>query len=404
MNNKFKLLIESIIKPAVKPAVKSTIKPVIKYAFLSLLLLFILTGNAFSQTVEIKVESKKDPSYNSLFRRKTGWTGADGAYSLKFSKNKVLWLYGDTFLGDIKDGKRVNEMLVNNSIAIQDGIDPKTATVKFYTGKKVKGKSTAFITPEDRKGWFWFFDGIRNKKGLYLFLMHIERTSKTDVFGFRQIGSSIAYINNPDEDPSKWNIQQKKIPFCIKTGAGSINFGCSIFKHGKYTYIYGIREVIDNKQSIKSMIAARTPSENLTDFDKWRFYSKGKWVLHVKDAGNLVKDVATEYSVSYLPGLKKFVMVYSKQGFSPEIVARFSSTPKGPWGKPVSLYECPEFDKKRGVFCYAGKAHPELNDDPMELIITYADNTFDFELLKKDATLYWPFFIRVKLNVVKNKS
>lgn len=361
--------------------------------FLILLIFMMSVGTAFSQNID----ADSDPLFNSLFRAKKGWTGADGAYSLKLSKNRVLWLFGDTFIGDIRDGKRCNWELVNNSIGIQEGIDPTTAKVRFFWGKEIKGKPSAFILPWDNKGWYWFYDGVRTKKGLFLFLMHIERTSETEVFGFRQIGSSIAFVNNPDDNPENWVIIQKKIPFCVSGKKGTDQWGCALFNDGEYTYIYGVREVKEGNVNVKYMLTARTDCDDLTDFDKWCFLSGGKWVSEAKNAENQLKNIPNEYSVSYLPALKKFILIYSEQGFAKKILARFSPSPYGLWQESVCIYECPESDNENGIFCYAGKAHPELTGDPGELIITYADNAFDFQKLIDDASLYWPVFVRVKL-------
>ena len=62
------------------------------------------------------------------------------------------------------------------------------------------------------------------------------------------------------------------------------------------------------------------------------------------------------------------------------------------------VYRCPEMDWPSKAFCYAAKAHPELASAPDELLITYAANSWEFWNLFKDARLYWPRFVRVKLS------
>lgn len=59
------------------------------------------------------------PGFDALFDNRKGWTGADGAYSLSLSDDINLWLFGDTWLGDIRDGAHVNATIVNNTVAIQ---------------------------------------------------------------------------------------------------------------------------------------------------------------------------------------------------------------------------------------------------------------------------------------------
>ena len=105
--------------------------------------------------------------------------------------------------------------------------------------------------------------------------------------------------------------------------------------------------------------------------------------------------MANEYSVSWQPALKQYVAVYSENGISRNIRMKTAGTPSGPWSQGVTVYQCPETNKN--TFCYAAKAHPTLAQAPDELIVTYAVNAMDFWQVLKDARLYWPEFVRVKL-------
>jgi len=76
--------------------------------------------------------------------------------------------------------------------------------------------------------------------------------------------------------------------------------------------------------------------------------------------------------------------------------SRTAPTPVGPWSKPTTVYRCPESGWDKRIFCYAAKDHPELAGE-MELLISYAANSFELSHVVADARLYWPRFIRVKL-------
>ena len=89
------------------------------------------------------------PAYNRLFEREKGWTGADGAYSVALTEDKTLWLFGDTWIGKIMDGRHVDAVLINNSLAIQQGKDPATAILRFYYRQAVDGHPEPFIRPSD---------------------------------------------------------------------------------------------------------------------------------------------------------------------------------------------------------------------------------------------------------------
>ncbi|MGB5749480.1 MAG: hypothetical protein WBM69_21050, partial [Desulfobacterales bacterium] len=153
------------------------------------------------------------PHYDALFDRQTGWTGADGAYSVPLSNNLILWLFGDTWVGDIKNNAHVNATIVNNTVALQHGMPPPESSVDFYFGRTPDGKTAALIQPADGRGWLWIYHGVVTHRGLYLFLVQIERTEKPPAAGFRLIGSWLAHVANPRDPPGNWQITQHRIPW-----------------------------------------------------------------------------------------------------------------------------------------------------------------------------------------------
>ncbi len=143
------------------------------------------------------------------------------------------------------------------------------------------------------------------------------------------------------------------------------------------------------------MILARAPVSRLADYSSWRFYADGRWLSDFRQASRLGADMPHEYSVSYLPALKQYAVVYSQDGLSKNILARLSPDPQGPWGDPIRLYQCPEAEWDHSIFCYAAKAHAILSQTPDQLIITYIANSVDFNKTANDARLYRPRFLRV---------
>ncbi|MBL7100814.1 MAG: DUF4185 domain-containing protein [Nanoarchaeota archaeon] len=341
-----------------------------------------------------KYSIKPLPQYNKLFYNQKGWTGADGSYSVKLSDDITLWLYSDTWVSNItEDKQRKNATIINNSIALQHGKDPLTSSVKFFWGDTKNGKPTAFITPADDIGWFWLFNGIVIENKLYLFLMQTTQTDNKSVFGFKFIQTWLAQIENPHDNPKKWRITQHKLPW-NKSPDDKLFFGSALVKEGDFVYIYGYKE--DKKQG-RSMIIARTPANRITDFKQWRFLSNGHWQTNMDNISNLFNGIATEYSVSYQSSIKQYVAIYSENGMSKKILARFSPTPIGPWSSPYKLYECPEYDWHQNYFCYAAKAHPTISKEH-DLIVTYVCNSTDFWQVAQDTRIYWPRFLNIKFS------
>jgi hypothetical protein len=335
--------------------------------------------------------------YNRLFYNKTGWTGGDGAYSIPMSNHRVLWLFGDSWIGSIKENRHVNATLVNNAIAIQDGKEPDTANIRFLWKKSKNGEPRAFITPVDGIGWYWMYHGLITRSGLYIFMMQIDRTDEKSVFGFKLIGTWLCHVADPNAPPETWQVTQHKIPWAQFSSKGDLFFGSSTLREKGFIYIYGTKDEISDGIRDKHMILARVPENRLLEFEDWTFYSgNGHWGSDFTRVKKLFQHAANEYSVSYLPALNRYITVYTEKSMTPRIVARLAERPEGFWGDPIFLYQCPEVEWHKDVFCYAAKGHPELSSKANEIVVTYMTNSMDFNHLENDARFYWPRFLRIR--------
>jgi hypothetical protein len=362
------------------------------HLFIILLSLAFLFGMGGRPMPDVAVEAL--PQYEMLFSNENGWTGADGAYSVALNQNTMAWFFGDTWIGQIKYGRHLNATLINNSVAIQQGMTPATAKLDFYWGRAADGKPAALFQPADGRGWFWVFDAVMTRGGLYVFLIQTERTQGEAVFDFKVIRTWLGHVDNPTEMPLNWRIKQIPIPWGEFSASGTILWGSAVLRVDDDLFVYGTAEDGGSTAGHKDMILARVPLSVLADFSKWRFYAGGSWVSDFKQASRLLKNVPNEYSVSYLAGLKQYALVYSEDGLSHNILARLSRHPQGPWGDAMQLYQCPEVRWDDSIFCYAAKAHAVFSRNPDELVITYIANSVDFSKMANDARLYRPRFLR----------
>lgn len=339
------------------------------------------------------------PEWNAKFAGKTGWIGGDGVYSVELDKDRVLWLFGDTLIGTVNDGRRTGAVMVNNTIAIQEGQKPD-ASLRFVTGTGKNGKPAAVFTPADGKGWFWPQGVVRVGPRLFVFLPQIDKSGDPGVFGFRQIGQWLAVVDNPLDEPDKWRVKQVKLPGAKFATDGDRSWGSAVLADGQYIYIYGY---LDNKKGMasKHLMIARVPAEKLEDFASWRYLSGNGWTEAPADAAPLAEGLAAEFSVTRLAGGKGFALVYTLNGLGDRIVGRFSDTPQGPWSAPVLLYKCPEMAADKGVFSYAAKAHAWAAGAD-ELVVSYCANSWDFARLFKEEKVYRPKFVRVRMGVGKS--
>ena len=363
---------------------------------LSLLLSGLILLAALNACVGAEPAGKAAPEWDALFQRDSGWIGADGVYSIPLGGGTTLWLFSDTLVGKVKEGKRVDTRMINNSVALQRG----TNQPEFFYGTAADGKPASFITPQhgSRRDYFWLAHGARTARGLYFFAHRVVTVKPGDPFGFKQVDTWLACVANPDDPPPQWRITQTKVPFTNISAKGALIFGNAVLVDGGFVYIFGGDSRTDAKQAgmPNGMVEARAPVTGLGDFAQWRFLANGAWQNDVRKVTPVFPNVGSELSVSWLAARKKSAAVYS-EGIGGRIVIRLAPAPAGPWGDPALVYRCPEMNWTPKAFCYAAKAHPELTSAPDELLISYAANAWDFWDLFKDARLYWPRFLRVKL-------
>lgn len=298
------------------------------------------------------------PEWNARFERDSGWTGGDGAYSVDLGDGRVLWLFGDSWIGSVVDGAHKDARIVRNAIALQ-------------TGDRLQFGEDAFFRPPDGTGWFWPMSGFARNGRLHLFLNHMVEAGRSDIWNFRELGTYLATVENAREAPDRWRVDYRIVPH------GS--WGVCAFVEGETAYIYGVHESKDRRD--RSWRVAQVPADHPQDFSDWQI-----------DSRDLFWKAGAEGSV-HRSG-DHYVAVYTESGMSERILMRTAPSPDGPFGEPSVVYRCPEVDRDPSNFCYSAKAHPAFSGNGC-LVVSYCVNSFDFWKTAADARIYRPRFIQV---------
>ncbi len=354
-----------------------------------LLIFFACASLAAEPVVESAVPVAE---WDAKFARTEGWNGADAAYSIPVSSTRAVWLFGDTWIGAVKQNKRSGSKMVNNTIGIQEG-----EKLTFPIRRDAADRPLAHFIPADGRGFLWPLDGTFYDGKLYLFLAQVEHTKEPGAFGFKQIAQWLGVVSNPADDPLDWKLTQTKLPFCEFSEKRTRTFGSAVMQADGFAYVYGIEEHAKARLGGKSAVLARVPLAKLADLDSWVFRSEGAWKPWGDAAAKLEPvfgGTASEFSVSFLPAFKKCVAVYTEFGLSEKIVARFADTPEGPWSASTLLFKCPEVKGDKQLFAYAAKAHSHLSGEK-DLVVTYCVNAFDWTRVINDVRLYRPRFVKV---------
>ena len=333
-----------------------------RFIFLWLLLL-ALSLDVYAQNV------RPAPAFEAPFNRTSGWTGADGTYSLALDPATTLWCFSDTFFGEVVEGERQDFKMVNNSLVLQTGSD-----YRFLEAPSFR--------PPDGKGWFWLLDGLQSKGDFEILLGQFQR-APGGAFGFKQVGLWHAeFVLRQD---SAAVLEYTRLPHFQNRDNDLISFGSALYEGPVWTYILGTRDRDEKRESL----LARVPRGQLGNAGAWRFYDGAKWARKAKNAEAIFVGCSMESSLFptqdggflYLGGGGDFL--------KGEVVARYAKSITGPWGPETLILKAPE--RKDQVIIYNAKAHPQLTEHG-EILFSYNVNTMDLEQVIDDADIYRPRF------------
>lgn len=320
---------------------------------------------------------------NSIFKQDRFWRGADGGATVALDSGKILWLFSDTFIDQDGSGKRSNaKVMIRNSIAIQD-CSSLNADLKFhYKGTRQKPEDFFLSDGED---WFWTGHGILLDDDLVVFLMEI--TSTNTGLGFEAVGWWVAIVNNPSEDPDRWNIKYFKGPPTFGVIAGS----SAVLEEGEYIYTFAVKEPATHETYLIRFEKSRIINGDLSNLQWWVDQT---WTTNVnkEPRSSSLFLGQTEFSVHFDDELNKYIQIQTYGFGKASIGYRLADQLQGPWSEPVLFYT-PTIEDE-GAFVYTANAHPEFKSD--KLIITYNINHADFEKLIHNEAIYFPRIIKLR--------
>ena len=245
----------------------------------ALLLVVALPTVASAQTATAWPEADK------LFHSDPHWLGADGAFSIDLGNDRVLWLFGDTFVARKPGDVRRSAAFVRNTVAIQSGYDPSHASIKFYW-RTTRGEP-AEIFQSEGKIWMWPSAGIRVGNRLLLFCNRIAPDHKKNSLGFQSAGWAAYLVSNPDEEPTAWSLQR------VKEGHGKIVLASSVLREGEFVYLVGVSDP-DHDLYLARLTAKAVGQGRLSALEWW---SGEGWQPSESSRQPLIRGAATEASV-----------------------------------------------------------------------------------------------------------
>jgi hypothetical protein len=370
-----------------------------------------------------------DPEWTAVFDRADGWTGADCAGSVDLGDGRTLWMFGDTWIGKIRDGKRVpGSTMVNNSIAVHptDKLapwrPPDPRSVRFVWGPNGKdGRPAAWAVPPAIAGdaasandWLWCNGGgvvgvgrDRKSPRLVVFFFRVRHNPRgKGVWAFATVGTCFAVIDNIADPPERWRPKLYDLPHTAASGSSHQEYlwGLSASRErgvadgAAYLRVFGTRKQGPLEMSL---IVARASSSNFEtagfEFFVGKVWKPGCETCAQPLAGGLVSEFSVEEIES--GGRPVYVLIQSEPFLGKRIFARTAPSPEGPWSPRRTIYTVPDVARNGAYFTYAAKGHAALSR-PGELLVTYLVNAQNLADVVRDTTIYRPRFLRVPLSAI----
>lgn len=336
----------------------------------------------------LQLRAEPWPAAEALFHREPRWLGGDAVWSIDLGDERVLWLFGDSFVATSDAHVRSQSTMVRNSIALQTGRDVTTATMAFHW-RETNGTPSAFFAAPDDKTWYWPAHGARVGDELVLFLWHIGAIDTG--LGFTGLGWTAVVVPNPDDPPMQWRLEP-----CRTDATPALALGSSVLVHDGWLHAFGTGLTAPSPTTLArwplAAIAAR-------DLRAPQWFAGERGFVPQRELASAPPEVApfgqTEFTVLPMPGAAPFLVVHS-EGFGGSTLAfRTAPAVAGPWSPPRTFFS-PADRTRDGILIYAAKVHPMLALPDGEFAVSYSTNHLSFPTLVQDTGLCFPRFLRCR--------
>lgn len=328
------------------------------------------------------------PEADALFLDDPNWVGADGAFSIDLGNDRALWLFGDTWIDPTGGHSRQGAKMIRNSVAIQTGTNPSDASIRFHWGQSDDGDPKAVFAAADDE-WFWPGHGIRLGDRLIIFLNRLRATDTS--LGFASAGWNAVMIENPDGAPSEWRMRMLETP---SNPLGILVGFAGVLQWQDYLYAFGSQDPVKSHP----IFVARWPAQKVEDGDlsdpQWWGGKDVGWVADSASSPRwpVFENGQSELTLHFDKATGQFVAVQTLGFGKSDIFIRTADGLTGPWTRPKTIYSPPEIARPN-VMIYAAKAHPQVTG--ADLVLTYANNSFEFQDHFTDSNIYYPRFVQL---------
>jgi hypothetical protein len=341
-------------------------------------------------------------AFNNLRKTYTEWASADGAVPVPIDGGRVLWMFGDTYVGKVGSSGNITppDVLVNNSFVLQTG-----ACFKPLMGGAPLARTNKIPNPTTGQ-FYWPASGIMDGGGLQIFMLRVQ--SAGSALGFQILGMEVATFSLSSFNKGG----STSVPW-----QSSKSFGQANFSDGTHVYFYGSYNAGESNGSgspEQRHYVARALVGQVKNIGSWEYWNGTDWTVNNPGAavpmtfepgtpavdGYQLDGPAGGFSMTAAPAGADYAYLGTAKlldAFSADVSVFTADNPWGPWtyrGK-VADTNFP------GLSTYSAFTHLALPGAPSP-ISAFSTNDQPFDTADQPVTIsvYGPRFVPPLLNLL----
>lgn len=334
------------------------------------------------------------------FPFKDGWLGGDGDVSVPISDTTTLFIFSDTYVGNINQKSRQEPgmKMVSNTVAVHTCLSDGETKVQYYWNNMYSDNPEPIFKSYTNRYKFWVVDAFTINNYLYVLLSKVGPklgASPDDIFNFSGLGFTLAKISNPYEVPYEWEIELFPLPDFTNS---FMELRCHAMQD-EYIYFFVSRNDTSQFLVRKQIDFIDNPEIPFEYYALNKYWKEG---IKADDMLTIVNGFRCN-TVNYHPEMKKWVMISDIRFKDNKIKMRTAPELTGPWSNELVIYEIPEVTPgnssySKSNFCYLAREHIQYYD-PINhvMLLTYDINNTNYSEILSSPKIYTPKIITIPL-------
>ncbi|NGO76421.1 DUF4185 domain-containing protein [Streptomyces sp. YC504] len=350
--------------------------------------------------------------YGNDAARADDWTGGDGTHSVRLPDGRILWLFSDSYLGQVHQPPNLS----GQPYPWRDAGAPflrNSAVVMSPSGRLEQTLPAPLFPDPAPQQWRWPVAAQVEERSpgspeqvVRVLLWTRASAPAPWIFGV-PTATEVATLSLPDLrlEGVVRILDQNSVP----DPSRRVLYGTTAVSEDGYTYVYGGNDGKAALRPASHAYLARVPGGRLAEPSAWRYWDGEGWSASSKKARPVLGDgkrkgVGSAFTVVRQDGTwVLFTMAAGTKGLR-SISSYWACAPHGPWHGPTRDFEPPlpeDAAPEQDTAAYNPQIHPDLGGKGLAL--SYDVNWLDAaprvaeSHISRNVSLYRPRFVRLRL-------